>query len=115
MNTIVTYDSSVTATAELLAPGYVELHSVEVNNPNVVQVYLQLFDAQAAADVTLNSTVPTTTRLIPAGDGTNNGVRILDFSDGPIRFNLGLVYAITTTAAGSTAAGSVCTINFARS
>lgn len=114
MSSITTYDASVTATTELLAKGCVLINSVEVENPNTSVVYLQLFDAALTTDVTLGSTAPTTTRLIPAGDGTNNGVRILDFTD-PLRFEVGVVYAITTTRSGSTAPSSVCQINFSRS
>lgn len=112
MSTLQSYDASVTATATLLAKGSVGLCAVEVENPNTVPVYLQLFSAVAAADVTLGSTTPNSTRLIPAGLGSgDNGVRIIEFADPP-RFDPGLVYAITTTRSGSTAAGAVCQVNF---
>lgn len=115
MDTIPTYDNSVTATVEKLVAGSQKLHTVEVENPNTTIVYLQLFDAAATTDVTLGSDTPTTTRLIPAGDGTNHAVRIIDFADGPVRFNDGICYAITTTATGSTAASSACRVNFTHS
>lgn len=114
MSSILSYDASVTATVELLAKGCVILNSVEIENPNTTPVYLQLFDAVQVSDVTIGSTAPTTTREIPEGDGTTNGVRIIDFADAP-RFESGLCYAITTTRSGSTAAASVCQVNFARS
>lgn len=115
MNSIQTYDASVTGVTELLAKGCVELNSVEVENPNLTVVYLQLFDAVATGDVTLGTTAPTSTRLIPAGlGGGDNGVRIIE-SARPPRFELGLVYAITTTRSGSTSPASVCQVQFDRS
>jgi hypothetical protein len=115
MDTIPTYDASVTGTVEKLVQGSQKLHTVEVENPNTTVVYLQLFDAAATTDVTLGTTAPTTTRLIPAGDGTNNGARILDFSEGPVRFNNGICYAITTTRSGSTSPSTACPVNFTHS
>ncbi len=105
------YDAAGTGTATLLRTGYTSLHTVEVENPNTVPVYLQLFDAVGVSSVTLGTTVPTSTRYIPAGDGTENGVRILDFV-APVRASFGYVYAITTTRNGLTAPGSACPLNF---
>ncbi len=84
--------------------------ATEIENPNTVPVYLQLFDAATAGAVMLGSTVPVDTRMIPqgAGGGINAG-RLIDIAR---RFGLGCVYAVTTTATGSTAAGTNCVINF---
>jgi hypothetical protein len=114
MNAITTYDASVTGVVELLAVGYCNLESVEIENPNTTVVYLQLFDSATTAAVTLGTTVPNTTRLIPAGDGVASGVRIIEFN-APLRFGSGIVYAITTTRSDNTSPASVCQINFARS
>jgi hypothetical protein len=104
------YDASVTATAELLRTGSIVVQSVEIENPNTVQVYLQLFDAAAATDVTLGSTTPVDTRMIPEGSGGGfNTSRLIDI---PKRFTLGCVYAITTTRSGSTAPSTACPCNF---
>lgn len=104
------YDASVTATVELLRTGSIVVESIEVLNPNTTQVYLQLFDAAAASDVTLGATTPTVTRMIPEGSGGGyNTARLIEI---PTRFTLGCVYAITTTASGSTAPSSACSCNF---
>jgi hypothetical protein len=60
--------------------------------------YLQLFDAAAAADVNLGTTAPTISFYIPA-----NVADIKSLMDGRVLyFSKGIVYAITTTATGST-------------
>lgn len=105
-----TYDASVTATVELLRTGNVVLMAVEVENPNTDPVYLQLFDAAAVTDVTIGTTTPTDTRMIPAGAG--GGVNTSRLIEIPRRFGLGLCYAITTTRSGSTAPSTACPCNF---
>lgn len=110
MSSIPYYLATATATATLVRTGYLHLHSIEVENPNTSQVYIQLFDAAAATDVTLGTTTPTQTYAIPAGDGTENGVRTKHF-ESPLRFGSGLVFAVTTTRNGSTAPGTACPVN----
>ena len=104
------FDSSVTATAELLKTGHTALLSVEVENPNTSPVYLQLFDVAATTSVTLGSTTPTVSRMVPAGAGGGvNSARLIEI---PTGFTNGCVYAITTTATGAVAPTSVCLLNF---
>ncbi len=103
-------DTAATATATLLRAGMIVVMAVEVENPNTVPVYLQLFDAATAGAVTLGVTVPDDTRMIPQGAGNGiNTSRLMEFGR---RFGLGCVYAVTTTATGATAAGTNCVINF---
>lgn len=99
------FDASVTATAELARGRTTSVHTLEVQNPNAIDVYLQLFNAVAAANVTLGTTTPDQSYLIPG-----NGVSDKLFYT-PLRFMLGLVYAVTTTATGSTAPGSAAVLN----
>ena len=104
------YDAAGTGTATLLRSGYTVLDSVEVENITVLPLYKQLFDAAAAADVILGTTVPTVTRMVPAGAGTpHNTSRLIDIRQ---RFGLGLVYAVTTTRNGSTAPATAAPLNF---
>ena len=105
------YDASITATVEAMRTAEGRLHFIQVNNPNTVQVFLQIFDV-ASGSVTLNSTVPNLSLLIPAGDGTEDGGFTESWPDG-IQFDTAISYAITTTATGSTAASSTCAMNAA--
>lgn len=106
------YDASGTATATLLRTGNVALDNVEAENINTAICYLQLFDAAAASDVTLGSTTPTTTRMIPMGGGAAAPVsRLLD-PHKSIGFCKGLVYAVTTTRSGAVAPTSAVPLNF---
>ena len=102
------FDSSVVATVELAVGHAVALHALEVQNPNGSDGWLQLFDAAAAADVTIGTTAPKQSYLIP-----NNGANDKAFGDNPIGFELGLCYAVTTTATGLTALGTGCVLNLA--
>lgn len=111
-NSIPSYDSSVTATAELLQGSGGYLDFFEVQNPNAVQVFLQVFDALVAG-VTLGTTAPTMSLMVPPGDATNNGGRS-EVLYRPPHFRTGIVYAVTTTPTGSTAAGTVCGVGFLR-
>lgn len=109
----IAFDSSVTATAESLAPlsgGYLDFF--EVQNPNTAQVFLQLFDALVAS-VSLGTTTPTLSLAVPAGTGVDDGMRSEIFPNPP-NFRTGIVYAVTTTATGSTAPTTACKVNFIR-
>ena len=111
-NTVNSFDSSVTATKEELTPSGAYLGYIEVHNPNANQVFLQLFDA-LSANVTLGTTVPTLSILVPAGTGVDDGMRAEIFPRPPL-FRTGIMYAVTTTATGSTAPTTACRVNFVR-
>lgn len=86
----------------LIGAGGQRLHGVEVVNGDAAVRYIQCFDKAATGDVTLGTTVPDF--VIPLN---SNAVAALEhigpFGDG-VRFYLGLVVAVTTTATGSTLA-----------
>jgi hypothetical protein len=106
-------DQAVTATATLLRTGYVSLNAMEIDNPNASVVFVQLFDAATAGAVTLGTTTPVQAYQVPVGGAGNALVsRLIDYSNGPLRFSAGMVYAVTTTRTGSTAPASNCIINF---
>lgn len=103
------YDASGTSTAELLNTGMTVVTSVEIENPNGAPVYLQLFDAAAIADVTVGTTTPDYTRMVPLGSAAAPTSRIIEV---PIRFAKGCVYAVTTTRSGNGNPGTACPLNF---
>lgn len=98
-------DASVTNTAEVLSAGPAHVHEIEVVNPNSVDVFLQLYDTNGA--VVVGTTTPELTIFVPAGDGSNNGARILSVPYG-YQFIQGVKYAVTTGFANGTAPGSNC-------
>lgn len=102
------FNSAMTATAVAAAAGiYGSVASIHAENSNAADVFLQLFDAAGTSAVTLGTTVPT--YVIPLVKSAPTNLANL-----ALKFRAGLVAAITTTATGSTAAGSTCpvTINF---
>lgn len=104
------FNASVTSTAELVRSGSLRLETLEVQNPNTVQIFIQMFDAAAASSVTVGTTTPTLSFLCVAGDGVNTGGTVKDFPKG-VMFRDGLVIAVTTTATGSTNPTSAATVN----
>ena len=61
---------------------------------------MQLFDLPTAG-VTVGTTTPKQSYLIPAGDGTNSGAFENDFGAEGMDFQIAITYACTTTATGS--------------
>ena len=91
------FDDTLGATVENARTSGGYIRYLQVSNPNTAQGFLQLFNA-AAADVTLATTVPTQSYLIPAGDGVSRGSFELTV---PIHFNTAISYAFTTTTTGA--------------
>lgn len=88
-----------TNTLVLLKPGPVNCFSlVGENEDSSNDCYVQFFNAAATGDVTLGSTAPDYTVKLH-----NNTTLQLAFNFPLFYFNLGLVIAVTTTRAGSTA------------
>lgn len=83
----------------LVVANPITLKSFQLVNPNASIAYLQLFDANSAAGVTLGTTVPNYIIGLPA----SGSVGLADINAG---FKNGLVIAATTTANGSVAVGS---------
>jgi len=99
------YNAAATNTLVLAQAGYTRLSGIQLLNGNAAIVFLQLFDAAAVANVTLGTTVPN--KVIKCEASVEKDVL---FVKAP-RFNNGLVYAVTTTAGGSTAPASVSPLN----
>lgn len=104
------FKSDQAATAVLVKTGSLRLESLEVQNKDANQVWCQLFNAAAAADVTVGTTTPVLSFIVPPGDGTNYSATAKDFPKG-LRFPKGLVMAVTTTATGNTASASNAIVN----
>jgi len=88
----------------------IRLYGLEVSNPNSADAYLQLFDL-ATGDVTVGTTTPKQSYLVPAGDGTLDGGIDMFFTDG-MQFEVALTYACTTTATGNTDPTTGLVLNF---
>jgi hypothetical protein len=101
-------DAAVTDTPVLASAGPIGLASFFIYNPSNAAVYIRLFDAALAADVTLGTTVPNYIL----------GCNTLEWAQGqfskPIAFSKGLVYGGVTTAVGSehTAPNAAVLVNF---
>lgn len=92
-------DGDNTAQAMKTSGGYL-LH-LHVINTNTADAYLQIFDA-AVGDVTVGTTTPTQSYLIPAAaSSTKAGAFVLDITEGGWPFSTAITYACTTTASGS--------------
>ena len=87
-------DGDNTAQAVKAAPG--RIYAMEVSNPNTANAFIQLFDA-LAANVTVGTTTPKQSYIVPA-----SGAMDKSFADSPLEFGVGITYACTTTATGST-------------
>ncbi len=99
------FDSSVVATVETIR-GMRELHFLACQNPNAIDVFLQLFDF-SAGDIVLGTSSPKQSYLIPA-----NGWLDERWSpDAPMLFRQTISYAVTTTVTGSTAPGTGIVLN----
>lgn len=100
------FNASATNTAVLVRAasttafaGIVSLDAISAANPNAAAVYIQFFDSATAVAVTPGTTAPLFVIMVPAAA---NGVLNAAFPRMPT-FSNGLVYAVTTTAAGGTA------------
>lgn len=86
---------SLGATAVLIHGGAIILTAAQAINTTSADAYLQLFDAAAAADVTVGTTIPDWVVMSDFGAG------LVSASDGlptdGLSFRLGLVAASTTT------------------
>jgi hypothetical protein len=97
---VTTFDSDGDNTAQAGNTAPVVLYGLEVSNPNAADAYIQLFDL-ATGSVTVGSTAPKLSFLVPGGDGTLDGGIDMLFSHG-VDFATALTYACTTTATGNT-------------
>lgn len=111
MNTL--FDADGDNTAQQVKGSSGNLYMLEVSNPTSADAYLQLFNL-AAVSVTVGTTTPKLSFLIPAGDGTKDGAMDKIFTV-PIEFSTAISYACTTTATGSgdPATGMIVNIGYA--
>jgi len=104
------FDSDGDNSAQACKTSNGRLYGVEVSNPNSADAYLQLFDL-ATGSVTVGSTTPKLSLLIPRGDGTADGAYNDYWVDG-IEFNAAITYACTTTATGGSDPSTGLVANF---
>ena len=93
------WDADGDNTAQAMKPSGGRIHYLHVLNSNTAQAFLQLFDAPAA-NVTVGTTTPALTFLIPGGDGTTDGA-FEQYFGVPIHFSAAITYACTTTRTGN--------------
>jgi len=107
------FDSDGDNTNQQIKASGGRLFGMEISNPNSVDAYLQLFDA-ASADITVGTTTPKQSYLIPAGDGTLDGAFDITFTPDWMHFHTAIFYACTTTATGNgdPSTGLVCNFWF---
>jgi hypothetical protein len=101
-------DGDNSAQAMKTSPG--KVYRLHVVNQNTADAYIQFFDA-ATASVTVGSTTPIQSYLVPGGDGTNSGALDVNLFDAPLDFQTAITYACTTTATGSTDPTTGLTVN----
>lgn len=99
INVLTHRDTDVDNTAQVIkaAPGF--LHYVHVANPNTDAAWLHLYDA-AAADVTVGTTTPKQSYMVPGGSATNPGGFDLPLGNHQMYFGTAITYAATTTVGG---------------
>ena len=91
------FDSDGDNTAQAVKTSAGDIAYLHIVNTNSVDTYLQLFDL-AAADVTVGTTTPKLSFLVPAGNGTDAGGFTENFGDRPIHFEVAITYACATSA-----------------
>lgn len=94
------FDSDGDNTAQACKTSAGDLHYIHIVNTNSADAYLQLFDV-AAASVTVGTTTPKLTFLVPAGNGTDAGGFTENFELYPLHFEAAITYSCTTTATGN--------------
>lgn len=94
------FDADGDNTAQSVKTTSGRIHYLEVSNPNTSDAYIQFFD-KATSGVTVGTTTPIQSFLVPAATGSNAGATEKTFAF-PWKFNTAITYACTTTAAGNT-------------
>ena len=88
-------DGALTDTAVLVFAGRISMASFFIYNPSNAAAYVRVFDAEAAADVTLGTTAPDYVL------GANTETWAQGSFEKPIQFTKGIVIGACTTATGS--------------
>ncbi len=105
------FKSDLSSTATAVRTKRTLVKKIFAMNVNSTDAFLQIFDAAAAADVTLGTTTPAQSYLIPKGDGTARGAHSVGLPDEGLPLDNGLVIAATTTVASSGAPSSNIEVN----
>ena len=90
---------AVGATAILVERGPLKVKAIQFHNDAATDAYLQMFDAAAAADVTVGTTLAD---FAPGAHATAGGDDVVDLTGLDLFFKNGLVIASTTTPDGNT-------------
>ncbi len=99
------------ATPVLASKGYTTAKFANIASKNNEDNWLHLYNAAAIADVTVGSTAPDQSYPVATSDDTHYVLTDISFHDG-LRFDLGLVFAVTKElSGGATAPDSNCVIN----
>lgn len=92
-------DANWDGSATLVRAGLVSVGSIYIHNENAAARYLQVFNSATVAGVTLGTTEPVINIPVPT-----DGQVQLRFKG--LRFDSGLVIALTTTSRGATTGGT---------
>jgi hypothetical protein len=109
LNSEVFSNLAVTDTAVLVKAGAVALSGYHVFNTVAAATYLMFYDAAAAADVTLGTTVPKFCLGLPTSGGATRSLAK------PIQFTLGIVIGSLDATTGHGAAISVVELEITKS
>ena len=99
------FDGSLDNTLTAVKSGATYLYTLEIDNADSAKRYLQLFDAAATGDGTLGTTTPS--YVIGLASAAMKSVSFCI----PMKFELGLVYAMTTTDTGSSDVSAAGTLS----
>jgi hypothetical protein len=99
------YRIDLDETKRLVATGALNLYGGVFENNHSAAVYVQFFNKAAEADVTLGTTTPDWTLMLPA-----SGAVVLDSFEPLKHFNLGLVVACTAGRTNAVAPGADATV-----
>lgn len=88
-------NAALKATKQVVSSAKSRVYGLHVWNQDTSDTYLQFYDALTAG-VTVGTTTPTLTLVVPASSGIDKDTTI------PWEFNTGIVVAATTTVGGST-------------
>lgn len=103
----------VDETEEQVSNSAVTLHWMNVVNTTAAKIYLKLYNA-AAASVTVGTTTPVMTFVIPTQGDTNGSGFNIEFGAAGISFDTGLCVAATTALADNDTgapAANACVVN----
>lgn len=103
-------NDALTSTAILLKTGPCSLCGYHIFNTTTAEAYVQFYNAAAAADVTVGTTVHDFVLGIPAETAAGLGSGACRSLFRPLQFTKGIVVASTTAAAGAT--GAITVVEF---